>query len=101
VAELIEPDEFAGGGRRQGPDAVAAYLRDSLMAWRELHSERIATVHGSDIVITHHVRGVLADGTPHEATVADVYTVRGGQVVRMHAYADPQAPFRSDARDQL
>jgi ketosteroid isomerase-like protein len=36
-----------------------------------------------------HVSGRLVDGTEHEATVADVFTVRNGQVVRMRAYADP------------
>jgi ketosteroid isomerase-like protein len=37
----------------------------------------------------HHVYGRLADGTSHDVTVADVYTVRNGQVVRMEAYASP------------
>jgi ketosteroid isomerase-like protein len=37
--------------------------------------------------------GRLVDGTDHEATVADVFTVRDGQAVRMRAYADPaEAP---------
>lgn len=32
---------------------------------------------------------VLADGTAHQATVADVYTVVDGKVTHMQAYADP------------
>jgi ketosteroid isomerase-like protein len=91
--EWIEPDEFPGGGRRQGPAAVAEYLRASRSSWAELTSEPVARRRGEDIVVVHRVRGRRADGRPAEATVADVYTVRDGQVVRMHGYADPdQAP---------
>jgi ketosteroid isomerase-like protein len=85
----IEPDEFPGGGRRVGPAAVADYLRASLSGWTELNSAATVYRQGGTVVALHHVSGRLADGTPHEATVADVFTVRGGQVVRMHAYADP------------
>ena len=87
--EWIEPDEFPNGGRRQGPPAVAEYLRRAREMWAELVSEPSAIRRGGDIVIIHHVSGRLADGTEHEATVADVFTVRNGQVVRMRAYADP------------
>jgi ketosteroid isomerase-like protein len=44
--------------------------------------------------VVHHVEGILVDGTPHEMTVADVFTVRDGQVVHMQAYADADTPFR-------
>lgn len=87
--EWIEPDDLPDGGRRVGPAAVADYLRDSRARWSELTSEPTAQRRGGNIVIVHHVHGTLADGTAHEATVADVYTVRDGQVVRMRAYADP------------
>jgi ketosteroid isomerase-like protein len=87
--EWIEPDEFPNGGRRQGPAAVAEYLRSAREMWAELVSERSAVRRGGDIVIIHHVSGRLVDGTEHEATVADVFTVRDGQAVRMRAYADP------------
>lgn len=92
--EWVEPAEFPGGGARRGPVAVAEYLRESRASWRELHSERQATVVGADVVVVHHVHGTLIDGTAHSGTVADVYTVRDGQVVRMRAYADPNEPFR-------
>ncbi len=87
--EWIEPDEFPNGGRRQGPAAVAEYLRSAREMWAELVSESSAVRRGGDIVIIHHVSGRLVDGTEHEATVADVFTVRDGQAVRMRAYADP------------
>jgi ketosteroid isomerase-like protein len=84
----IEPDEFPGGGRRVGRAAVADYLRASRAAWAELNSAATVYRQGGTVVALHHVSGRLADGRPHEATVADVFTVRGGQIVRMHAYAD-------------
>jgi ketosteroid isomerase-like protein len=90
----IEPEEFPGGGERRGPAAVADYLRDSRAGWRELRSQRRASTVGGDVAVVHHVEGILGDGTPHETTVADVFTVRDGQVVHMQAYADADAPFR-------
>lgn len=91
--EWIEPEEFPGGGRLVGPAAVADYLRASRAGWSQFSSEPTAHRRGEDIVVLHHVSGTLADGTPHEFTVADVFTVRDGQVVRMQAYADPnEAP---------
>ncbi|HEY0454464.1 nuclear transport factor 2 family protein [Actinophytocola sp.] len=87
--EWVEPDEFPMGGRRVGPAAVAEYLRASHASWSSLRSSPTASRRGADIVVVHHVEGELADGTPHAATVADVFTVEDGQVVRMRAYADP------------
>jgi ketosteroid isomerase-like protein len=87
--EWVEPDEFPNGGAHRGPAQVAEYLRASYAMWRELVSEPTVSRRGADIVVVHHFHGVLADGTPHEATVADVFTVAGGQVVWMRAYADP------------
>jgi ketosteroid isomerase-like protein len=33
----------------------------------------------------------MIDGTRHENTVADVFTIQDGRVVEMVAYADPDA----------
>jgi len=92
--EWTEPDEFPGGGTRRGPAAVAGYLRNSRQTWTDLHSAREAAIVGGEVVVVHHVWGTAADGTSRDVTVADVYTVRDGQVLRMHAHADPDAPFR-------
>ncbi|MFC5006611.1 nuclear transport factor 2 family protein [Dactylosporangium cerinum] len=92
--DWIEPDEFPGGGHHRGPAAVAAYLRDSYDGWAELHSEPVAHRRGDQVVIVHHVWGVLRDGSRGEATVADVFTVEDGRVVLMMAYADPADAFR-------
>ncbi|HEY2298731.1 MAG TPA: nuclear transport factor 2 family protein [Jatrophihabitans sp.] len=87
--EWIEPLEFPNGGRRVGRAAVFEYLQSSRASWRELRSTPAVSRRGERIVAVHHIEGVLVDGTPHEATVADVFTVRGEQVVHMKAYADP------------
>jgi ketosteroid isomerase-like protein len=68
---------------------VAAYLRASRAMWRELHSTPVARRAGERVVVEHSVAGLLADGTPHAVTVADVFTLRDGVVVHMQAYADP------------
>lgn len=87
----IEPDEFPDGGRHDGRAAVHRYLRASYDGWRELHSEPTAARRGDRVVVLHHAHGVLVDGSPGEMTVADVFTVRDGEVVHMQAYADPAA----------
>ncbi len=87
--EWIEPAEFHNGGHHHGPAAVAEYLRQSHAGWRELRSMPLARRHGDRIVVEHHVEGVLVDGTATQNTVVDVFLVRGGKVVSMHAYADP------------
>lgn len=85
----IEPESFPNGGRHQGRAAVAEYLRRSLARWRELTVEPTAHVRGDRVVIVVRHHGVRADGTPADVTVADVFTLRNGQVVRMEAYANP------------
>jgi ketosteroid isomerase-like protein len=87
--EWVEPDEFPGGGLHRGPAAVADYLRGSRAMWAELVSEPTAHRRGDKIVVVHRVHGRLVDGNPHDATVADVFTVVDGRVVGMTAYADP------------
>jgi ketosteroid isomerase-like protein len=91
--EWIEPEEFPNGGRRQGPAAVADYLRASRAMWAELVSQPTPHRRGEDILIVHRAFGRLVDGTTQDVTVADVFTLRDGQVVRMQAYADPAEAF--------
>jgi ketosteroid isomerase-like protein len=96
--EWVEPDEFPDGGARHGPAAVTEYLTNSRARWADLVSEPTAYRHGEDVIVVHHVCGHLHDGTAAEATVADVYTVRDGRVVRMHAYANPAEVLPADAQ---
>ena len=93
--EWVEPDEFPNGGRRTGPAAVADYLSQSRAMWAELVSEATPYRRGRDIVIVHHLSGRLTDGSPRDVTVADVFTVQDGRVVRMQAYANPSEALGS------
>lgn len=93
AVEWIEPREFAMGGRRIGPEAVASYLAASRAGWKHLTSEPTAHRVGGEIVVVHHLHGILADGTPQDATFADCFRLLGGRVVRMRAYADPDRAF--------
>jgi ketosteroid isomerase-like protein len=87
--DWVEPEEFPNGGPHRGAAAVHEYLSASYAVWRELHSEPVAHRRGGTVVIVHHAHGVLTDGSALDITVADVFTVRDGRIVSMHAYADP------------
>ncbi|MEU9075506.1 nuclear transport factor 2 family protein [Kitasatospora sp. NPDC004745] len=87
--DWVEPEEFPNGGVHRGRDAVHKYLSASYAMWGEMHSEPTAYRRGEDVVIVHHVHGVLTDGSPLDITAADVFTLRDGLVVAMHAHADP------------
>jgi ketosteroid isomerase-like protein len=87
--EWIEPEELPNGGRKQGRQAVADYLRAFRAMWADLKSEPVAHRRGDRIVVIHHVSGHLLDGSASDLTVADVFTIEGGRVVRMQAYANP------------
>src|SRR5712691_7697442 len=83
VVESIEPLSFPNGGRRVGPAAVAEYLEAARAGWKHLTSEPTAHRVGPEIVVVHRLQGILLDGTPHEAEVADVFRFREGRIARM------------------
>jgi ketosteroid isomerase-like protein len=91
--EWIEPPSFPDGGRRVGTAAVAEHLATSRAAWKHLTSEPTAQRVGPEIVVVHRVHGILLDGTPREAEVADVFRFREGRIARMRAYEAPEAAF--------
>ena len=91
--EWIEPESFAMGGRRVGPEAVAEYLAASRAGWKHLTSEPTPYRVGGEIVIVHELRGILQDGTALEASATDVFRLRGGRVVLMRAYEQPEEAF--------
>ncbi|MBS1676877.1 MAG: nuclear transport factor 2 family protein [Actinobacteria bacterium] len=91
--EWIEPIDFPNGGRRIGPTAVADYLEASRSGWKHLTSDPTAYRLGPEIVIVHRVHGILLDGTPREAEVADVFRFREGRIGRMRAYEAPEEAF--------
>jgi ketosteroid isomerase-like protein len=87
--EWVEPEEFPNGGAHHGAAAAAEYLRTGRAMWAEMTSQATPYRRGEQIVIVHHITGRLHGGSAQEMTAAGVYTVQDGQVVRMHAYADP------------
>jgi ketosteroid isomerase-like protein len=91
--EWIEPESFPNGGRRVGPAAVSEYLEASRAGWRHLASEPTAHRVGPEIVVVHRVHGILLDGTPRDAEVADVFRFREGRIGRMRAYEAPEEAF--------
>lgn len=97
--EWIPPIDSPGGGRRVGPAAVAEYLEASRSRWKHLTSEPTARRVGPEIVVVHRLHGILLDGAPREAEVADVFRFREGRIARMRAYGAPEeahaaAPLR-------
>jgi ketosteroid isomerase-like protein len=94
--EWTEPVEFPGGGTYHGHDGVKRYLTQSRAAWAEVSSdpERFITA-GNRIVVFVHAR-VRPKGSPQwqDVRLADVYTVRGGKVIEMRAFADRDAALR-------
>jgi uncharacterized protein len=94
--EWTEPVEFPGGGTYHGHDGVKRYLTQSRAAWAEVSSEpeRFITA-GNRIVVFVHAR-VRPKGSNQwqDVRLADVYTVRGGKVLEMRAFADRQEALR-------
>ena len=94
--EWTEPVEFPGGGTYHGHDGVKRYLTQSRAAWAEASSEpeRFITA-GNRIVVFVHAR-VRAKGSSQwqDVSLADVYTVRGGRVIEMRAFADRKEALR-------
>jgi uncharacterized protein len=94
--EWTEPVEFPGGGTYHGRDEVKRYLTQSRAAWAEASSEpeRFITA-GNRIVVLVHAR-VRSKGSKQwqDVRLADVYTVRGGKVIEMRAFADRQEALR-------
>lgn len=94
--EWTEPAQFPGGGTYHGRDAVKGYLEQSRSSWTKGSSrpERIV-VAGNRIIVFVFAR-FIAKGTNewHETKLADVYTIRGGRIVQMNAFADREQALR-------
>lgn len=90
----LEPEEFTDGGPHRGREAVRAYLERSRARWTELTVEPHADeVNGRIVIVVRH-RGRLVSGAARDVTVADVFTVREGQIVHMQAFANPEEALR-------
>jgi ketosteroid isomerase-like protein len=93
--DWVEPETFPDGGRHRGRDAVARYLRQSRERWAELTVEPVAHQRGQEVIVVVRHHGTLLDGSGADITVADVFTLHDGRVVRMQAFADPAEAFEA------
>jgi ketosteroid isomerase-like protein len=94
--EWTEPAEFPGGGTYHGRVGAKQYLTQSRAAWAEVISEPERFISaGNRIVVFVHAR-VRPKGSNEwpEVRLADVYTIRDGNLVQMRAFADRQEALR-------
>jgi ketosteroid isomerase-like protein len=98
-----EPVEFPGGGAYHGRDEVKRYLAQSRAPWAEGSSEPEQLVpSGNRIVVFVHAR-FRPNGSNEwtDVRLADVYTIRDGNIVQMRAFADRQEALRwAGAKDR-
>ncbi len=88
--EWTEPAEFPGGGTYDGREAVKQYLMQSRAGWVEGSSEPERFIESGDRIVVF-VRARFRDKQNpewHEVQLADVYSIRKGQIVQMRAFAD-------------
>jgi ketosteroid isomerase-like protein len=94
--EWSEPVEFPGGGAYHGRDEVKRYLAQSRAPWAEGSSEPEQFIpSGNRIVVFVHAR-FRPKGSNEwtDVRLADVYTIRDGNIVQMQAFADRQEALR-------
>jgi uncharacterized protein len=94
--EWSEPPEFPGGGAYHGREAAKQYLAQSRAAWAEVVSEPEQFIPaGERIIVFVHARVRPKDSNDWiEVRLADVYTLRNGKAVEMHAFFDRQEALR-------
>lgn len=88
--EWTEPEEFPGGGTYHGREGVKQYLAQSRAGAAEVISEPEQFIVAGDRVVVFVYARVLpkVGGSWREMRLADVYTVRGGKIVAMRAFAN-------------
>ena len=94
--EWTEPAQFPGGGTYHGRDAVKGYLSQSRAGWMEGSSKPERFIVAGNRIIVFVFARFIAKGTNqwHETKLADVYTIRGGKIVQMNAFADRAQALR-------
>jgi uncharacterized protein len=94
--EWTEPPEFPGGGSYHGREGAKRYLTQSRAAWAEVISEPERFIPAGDrMIVFVYARVRPRDSQDwQEVRLADVYSVRDGKIVAMHAFADREAAQR-------
>ena len=100
--EWSEPVEFPGGGAYHGRDEVKRYLAQSRAPWAEGSSEPEQFIaSGNRIVVFVHA-SFRPKGSSEwtDVRLADVYTIRDGNIVEMRAFADRQEALHWAGADE-
>jgi len=94
--EWREPAAFPGGGTYRGREAVKQYLAQSRAGWAEGSSEPVQFIAAGERMVVFVQARFRNKGSSewHEVNLADVYTIREGKIVEMHAFADRQEALR-------
>ena len=83
-------------GLHRGRDEVRAALSSFLAEWEDLAAEIEHLIAADDerVVIVMHVTGRgRGSGVPLDFRLANIFTLRGGRIVHVKEYFDPQAAF--------
>jgi ketosteroid isomerase-like protein len=94
--EWTEPDSFPGGGTYHGREGAHRYLAESRARLAEGTSEPEKFIVAGNRIVVFVRANVRAKGSNEwvDLRVADVYTVRNGKAIDMHAFSDRQEALR-------
>jgi ketosteroid isomerase-like protein len=94
--EWTEPDSFPGGGTYHGRAGAHRYLAESRARLAEGTSEPEKFIVAGNRIVVFVRANVRPKGSNEwvDLRVADVFTVRNGKAIDMHAFADRQEALR-------
>jgi ketosteroid isomerase-like protein len=94
--EWTEPDSFPGGGTYHGREGAHRYLAQSRARIAEGTSEPEKFIVAGNRIVVFVRANVRPKGSNEwvDLRVADVYTVRKGKAIDMHAFSDRQEALR-------
>jgi uncharacterized protein len=94
--EWTEPDSFPGGGTYHGREGAHRYLAESRARIAEGTSEPEKFIVAGNRIVVFVRANVRPKGRNEwiDLRVADVYTVRNGKAIDMHAFSDRQEALR-------
>jgi ketosteroid isomerase-like protein len=94
--EWTEPDSFPGGGTYHGREGAHRYLAQSRAGIAEGTSEPEKFIVAGNRIVVFVRANIRPKGSNEwvDLRIADVYTVRKGKAIDMHAFSDRQEALR-------
>ena len=94
--EWTEPDSFPGGGTYHGREGAHRYLAESRARIAEGTSEPEKFIVAGNRIVVFVRANIRPKGSNEwvDLRIADVYTVRKGKAIDMHAFSDRQEALR-------